>query len=174
MNNFVVAIAVLVVLGLLKSISLKSVNLESITELRLTKFYWYFGILSILIGFGIGLLIAMDEIIDTTSIIAISLLILFFSGTGFVLASYYKNHKVLVGKDQLTVVNLFNKSRTLKWEEIQKVSFNAISGYINFQGPNQKLKIHFHLVGISSLLKLVKDKTTGLSSQIEKIQRQLR
>ncbi|SNS45183.1 hypothetical protein SAMN05421640_0203 [Ekhidna lutea] len=171
MSYFFIAIAVSLVLGLLKYNSSKTIDLDSASELRLSKFYWYFGIGCVLIA----VISSVTVVVSNEKDVWISVLFIlgFFGGLGLIIAMIYQNHRIKIEDDTLTVLSFWKVAKTVKWNEIKSIAFNPVSGYIKFHGPIDTLKIHFHIVGLVDLLELADRQTNGLTDQIQTVRNKL-
>ena len=171
MSYFFIVIAASLVLGFLKYNSSKPIDLDSASELRLSKFYWYFGIGCVLIAIISSVTVVATN--EEDAWIIVLFVMGFFGGLGLLIAVIYQNHRVKIEDESLTVLNFWKVPKTVKWSEIKSVGFNPVSGYIKFHGTIDTLKIHFHVVGLVDLLGLTERQTKGLTDQIQSVRNKL-
>lgn len=139
-------------------------NAEGFVELRMNKFYQILGYVVLGLGFIILLVIIYYQEKEMTLIGALA--ILFVVGLGLPVLLYYRNHKVYFNEETVTVISWTGKKQVIRWEEIQKISFNAFSGYLKLFGLANKVKMHQHLVGLKEFIKMMEEKTNWTAKSI--------
>lgn len=97
-------------------------------------------------------------------------LIVGFSGIYFY--QEFRNHKLIFNDKEIFVYNFRRKKKSIKWDELSKMSHNSTSGKITLTDSMGKaLKINQFLSGISYFILLVETKT---KVDVTKLKRQLR
>ena len=157
------------IIGVLITLLLSYLNKQSKTkispikedyyELRINKAYWYFFIISIVIGL-LGFIISIIEIeVETGLKVGLTFLVLFGS-LGSYFAFWYINHKLNFDSRKIEVKSFYGKISSIKWNEIKLIKFNLLSGLLILTDNKQnQIKVHMHLVGFGELLKMMESKT---------------
>jgi hypothetical protein len=131
--------------------------------LRMNKLYGIMGI----IGFFFGLFITVMIIITNSGLPFAIITLLIFLGTGLPCFIYYKNHCLKFNDKLIEVKNFFGREKRISWIEIQNISFNHFSGLLTIlDNKGNKIKIHQHIVGLSSFLKMMKEKTNWTADKL--------
>ena len=132
------------------------VNGLGYTVLRMNKLY---KILAwICIGITLSCLFTAIYLQEEAMYIVSFLMLLFFGGFGFALLMYYKNHKIEFN-DDLIIINSWKGERDeLRWDEIETVKYNKLTGHLKLHYKKKKLSIHEHLVGFKMLLNKLEEK----------------
>jgi hypothetical protein len=130
----------------------------------MNKLYAVLAIVLFMIGlFVVILIIATDD-----SFFIAALFFLFFCVSGFILWVYYKNHQVTFNDEIITVKNFSGKITSMQWKAIHNISFNLFTGLIYIiDTGGTTVKIHTHLVGLSSFIKIMEEKTTWRAAKLK-------
>jgi len=138
-------------------------NPHGLTSLRLHILYQILGFLALLFTliFSIGILLNEDN-----AIFIIFFCWLLFGSLGVFLLLWYYKHEVQFDEEQLIVSSWLGKSQDLKWSELEEVRFLAFSGQIKMKGEGKVLKLHQHLVGLSTLLTVMEKHTPFKKSEL--------
>lgn len=129
------------------------VSKNEIINLRLNKFYLYFGYCSIALGLVSSILILSNE---RNLILSIVFLVI-FSGAGIILVFLYKNHRILIYDSKIEVFNFLGNNKSINWSELKKVNFNSFKGVLVLMNrENEKLSIHQHIVGFKTIIQKIK------------------
>ena len=166
MNAFlmpaITGILTALIIGYLNKSARKKVRptLSNHYVLRLHKFYWYFGIGSILLGL-VGFIAAGLLVLDANGWVIGLFFLLLFGGLGFLCAIWYINHSIHFNNKMIQTTSVFKKKTVVTWDAISSVEFKATSGLLVFTDiKGQKAKAHQHLVGFNELLRMMEAKTS--------------
>ena len=141
-----------------KAASRKIVEREKdVYELRLNKLYLIVGLIAIVIGF-IGVIILLITLEINSLYMAIALNI-FFTPLGLICYLWYHNHILTFNNSEISATSWLGKTSTLKWVDINDISFNALSGQLILKGNSKVIKAHQHLVGIDLFVQTLKERT---------------
>lgn len=117
--------------------------------LRMHKFYYVLGVISVIIGTVFLVVPPLVDDVDIVMLIVIFFMLLIFGGLGLLCLLYYKNHYLLFDSNRIEVRSHIGKTSSIHWDDIKRAQFNAFSGLLiltTYSGG--KLKIHQHLVGL--------------------------
>lgn len=124
--------------------------------LKMNKLYGIIGILSLIISvifiiasFFSGAFFG-DDAIYAFAIIS------FFFLCGLLLVLYSRNIMAEVTSDRIVYVGLTGKRKEIIWDQLKNMSFNTSSKEIILKSETAKIKLHIHLKGIGSLIKIIK------------------
>jgi len=141
-----------------KSAKEVSRNIEGKYCLRLNTSYKWLGMGSIVLG-GIGLIAAIVAE-EEGILVVVFLAMLLFIILGIILMMWYENHQLIFDEETISVKSWKGKTEMVRWDAIDNVKFSPIWGYLRIYSKEQKLNIHFHLVGLVGFVKMLEDKTT--------------
>jgi hypothetical protein len=163
-----IGIAVSITLGFLTKATGEKIKAQSDgkVKLRINILYGIIGILSLI--FCIGFIIFFLSINDESTVIGLIIMFGIFGFPGIVCTLYYFNHNLLFDNKTITVKNMYGQTNTASWIDINYMNFNAITGLITIKTKNRTLKVHQHLVGLSSFIEKV-EKNTNWSAKSLKI-----
>ncbi len=128
------------------------------TQLRMPKFYLYFGYFSVLVGVIIlGAFLFEEEAQDTSTIVLLIIVFLQMAGAGIGCMVSYKKHVAYFDEDQIQSTRIFGQTEQVKWKELRKISFSPLSSMIKLEDENGRVvMLHQHLVGVKAVLDRVK------------------
>lgn len=121
------------------------------------KFYFILGIFSMVASIGIvilGIFTAEQE-----DVLIVILITAMFLGMGLPLFFIGKNFQLIITPKELIHTNIFNKTRTIKWEDIVVVSYGKISQELKIETETEKIKIHQHAIGFPFLIEEIESRT---------------
>lgn len=124
--------------------------------LRMHAFYRVIGYLALLMTLILSIGILLNE---EDAILIVFFCWLIFGGMGVYLLMWYYKHEVSFDNDQIQVHSYLGKSQELKWSEIEEVVFSPLSGLLKMKGKGKVLKLHQHLLGLSTLLDVMEKQT---------------
>lgn len=161
-SSAMIGFAVVLVMNLLKKASKENAILtdEGHQILKMPILYGIFGIIS----FMLGLVVICLGIImfDSENIYPQFFMFLLFSGLGIPLILQAWVAKTILTDTEIIKVSGFGKRKSIKWKDIQKVTFGKISLELKIQDQQNKIKCHQHLVGFHSLVEKLEEET-GMS-----------
>lgn len=160
-----IAISVGLALSYLKSATAPQVSSADSGQLflRMNKFY---GIISI-IGIFLGILISTMIVITDEPFIIAAITLLIFLGSGIPLFLLYKNHYLKFANRIIEVKNYLGRQQSILWIDIQNISFNHFSGLLTISDKQgSKIKIHQHVVGLSTFVKTMEEKTNWTAEKL--------
>src|SRR5690606_25037750 len=97
--------------------------IEGTYELRLPRFYEFFGFGSIVIGFFVFILMGIKFHFE--DIMAGLFMLFIFEGLGLVCVLWYRNHKVIFNKFTVSSTNWLGKTTAIEWKRVYNISFNS-------------------------------------------------
>jgi hypothetical protein len=165
-----VALSVTLTLTYLRKATSKNVvgNEQGQYLLRMHKLYYIVGIIALIFGavFTVSALILAD--LDLALYIIIFSMLLLFGGLGLLCVLYFRRHYVLFDGMKVEVGSPFGQTKSLFWSEIAKAKFNPFSGLLILtSNREEKVKVHYHLVGFSKLVEQVENKTACSAKQLK-------
>jgi hypothetical protein len=123
--------------------------------LKMSKIYGIVGVLS-MIGSIIVIILAFlngaflgEDLIYAVGIIA------FFFLLGLLLVLYTRNTMVEATSEKIAYIGLAGKRKEIRWNQVKAMSFNPSSKEITLKSKSTKIKLHIHLKGIGSLIKII-------------------
>lgn len=161
----IISILILIVLFLLNKSSNKEIKYsqDEIVRFRMNRFYLYFGIVAIIIGFISSITIFLNNLDLLMGIIFFIAL----SSTGLFLVLIYKNHQIITFENKIEIFNTIGQKKTMLWEELEEVKFDFVKGnLVLLDRKGEKLKINQHIVGFKAIIQKIKNHT---NINIEKI-----
>ena len=132
------------------------VNEMGYTVLRMNKLYKVLA--WVCIGVALSFILVAIYLHEEGMYIISFLMLLFFGGFGFVLLMYYENHKVEYDENFIKINNWKGEEEALRWDEIETVEYNKLTGHLKLHYKNKKRSIHEHLVGFKMLLNKLEEK----------------
>lgn len=136
-------------------------TVNGLVVLKMNKLYGIIGIISIIFGFGFSLLPVLSNEYNSVMFLIVLIMLLIFWGAGIPCWLYYKNHKLEFDGEKIIVKNVLGKEKTIQWSEINQITFSHFSSYLTIiDSKGEKIKIHQHIVGLSSFAKMIETKTS--------------
>lgn len=71
-----------------------------------------------------------------------------------VLVPYYR-YTVLFDTRKIQVTSALSKTKQIEWTAVEKVSFNATTGYLKLIAPTEKVTIYRHTIGFDQFLEFL-------------------
>jgi hypothetical protein len=161
----VITVIVLLMLGYLKKNASKNFKTENgQLILRMNKLYAVLAVILFITGlFIVILIIATHE-----SFFIAVFFFLIFCVSGLICWIYYKNHQVTFNDKMMTVRNFSGKITSIQWKAIHNISFNLYTGLIHIIDTSRThVKIHSHLVGLVSFIKIMEEKTSWRATKLK-------
>jgi hypothetical protein len=152
---FIISIFTFLLIYFLNKKSKKEVEVSKneIINLRLNKFYLYFGYCSIALGLVSSILIFSNE----RNLILSIVFLLIFGGAGITLVYIYVNHRIIIYDTKIEVFNFLGKNKSINWSELKDVNFSLFKGVLVLMNKeNEKLSIHQHIVGFKTIIQKIK------------------
>tara|TARA_R110002074_G_scaffold108432_5_gene234027 strand:- start:1436 stop:1978 length:543 start_codon:yes stop_codon:yes gene_type:complete len=137
-------------------------------HLKMNKLYLIAGLGGLIMG--LVFLILIPLIADNTTMVIVFIVLLILSiawGTGIPCLMYYKNHRLTFDDLTITVTNVYGKQKQIKWEGINNMKFSPMSGLLTITNKTDEIKIHQHLVGLSSFIDSVEKKTNWTAEKLK-------
>lgn len=75
----------------------------------------------------------------------------------------YKRHKIIYNNERIKQISWLGKEKTIKWDDIAKISFSSISSSLKVKTKNDEIFIHEHIKGYKLFCRQLERKT-GLKS----------
>jgi hypothetical protein len=136
-------------------------------HLRMNILYGIIGIGSIILGLTFIIWPLTEDTIDSATITITALMLAMFCGLGTPCWLYYRNHRMTFDSEIIRVTNVYGKTAEIKWHDIESMRFNAFSGLLAIQdNKGNKIKVHQHLVGLSTFMGMVESKTSWTSKKL--------
>ncbi|WP_322459297.1 hypothetical protein, partial [Clostridium perfringens] len=130
--------------------------------LKMSKVYGIIGTLSVVISLIITILaFSRGSFLGDDVIYAVGMIAFFFL-LGLLLVLYTRNTMVEATSDKIVYVGLTGKRKEIAWNQVEAISFNTSSKEIILKSKTTRIKLHIHLKGIGSLIKIIKQ-NVGLS-----------
>ncbi len=126
--------------------------------LQLPKFYWFLGIIMILIG--VGLLVVANFYVDTPEdkkVVFSMCIVATVLGCYLFLKGYIS--KIIVTNRGVIAIGLFGQQTPIHWNEITTISFGSISQELSIRSKQNTIRAHIHLVGFNELVSKLEEKT---------------
>lgn len=151
------------VMKAIDSTSKKELTLEDngTIELEMNKAYGIMGVISVIISILLFILLVRNGFEDLDFVKVVGIMSLIFGAVGVLLVLVGKNIKVLVTDRQITYYGLMSKEKTIFWSQIEKITFNKNSLELSLITSETKIKLHMHLVGFNSFIKVLKQKVNS-------------
>ena len=131
--------------------------------LRMNKLYAVMG----LIGFILGLFITIMIVITKGPLLVAAIVLIIFWGTGIPCWIYYRNHILKFDDKAIEVKSFYGKDGSILWSDISDISFNHFSGLLTIlDNKGIIIKIHQHIVGLSSFVKMLEQKTSWTAEKL--------
>lgn len=160
LTNALIVGAVTLVLGYLNRESNKETEASpsGVFLLRMSKLYQVLGLIACVMGLAMLVAVIIENDPELYWF-GLPMAVAFILMGGWLLL-YYQKHQVEVDENKIRVQNWRGKVVVLEWKEVEKISFNAFSGYIKVIGKDKKLTIHQHLVGLKNFVALMEQHTS--------------
>lgn len=133
--------------------------------LRVNKLYQIIG--SISTGFAVLLGIVSIYLNKKEGYIVLLIMSFLLGWLGILLLMYYYNHKFEFNDANMKVTNIYGATKTLSWNEVKQIKYNALKGFIYLYSEKEKLKIHQHLVGLIEFVKIMKKNTNYTAKKLK-------
>ncbi|MBI1286685.1 MAG: hypothetical protein GC178_03820 [Flavobacteriales bacterium] len=91
--------------------------------------------------------------------IFVLMLFLMASGLGIPLLLIGIVFKLVITPDQLEQTTMLGKIKTMKWVDIESVTFGKVSLELKIRSKDQQIKAHMHLVGFPYLIDEIESNT---------------
>jgi len=134
-------------------------------SLRMNRFYQILGVLPLLMGLIFTLSILTDES-EPDKFLIISMVWLVCLLLGAPLFLLYQNHQVSFDTQRITVSDWRGRVNSLKWEDITNANFKHMSGYLVLHHGQQTVKVHQHIVGLKSILRMLESQTKWTAKEL--------
>lgn len=159
MENILPAMVVTLVMSLLFAASKKKAkeDPEGNLILKLPRLYPIIGL--IMIFGGLGLIIFALFYAQGNDIILASTACLIAMLTGLLLYAKGYISNIRVTDQGIVETTIFAKEKEIRWNEIQSISFGAVSLELKIQSSDKKIKAHMHLVGFPEFIAELEEKT---------------
>ncbi len=139
-------------------------------EYRLPKIYLYASyFVLLLIPTVLSLpLLAPNPVENGASLIII--LASLFLILGAYLVGYYRSHKIIIEENTLIISYVFRKTKRFELNEIKSIKLNTFTHLVSITDRYERIaSFHFHMVGLTALLKKIEEKSGVGASDIEKL-----
>lgn len=124
--------------------------------LKMNKFYGILGIISVVFSIILAIIAVLSGAFGGEDIVYVLLMLAFFLLIGLLLILYSRNTMVQATAEKIEYTGLTGKSKEMRWNEVNAVSYNPSSKEITLKSGNDKIKLHLHLKGIGSLINIIK------------------
>lgn len=167
--NSIIAIVVMVIYSFLTNSTGRKIEADQHGQfhLRINKLYGLFGVVLVLLGFVFLIVIPLTVDRDSSMIIMIILMLFIMWGIGIACLLYYKNHKVTYNTSTITVTSVYGKTKSISWSDITDIHFSAFSGLLTICDKREKVKIHQHMVGLSSFMDKIASETKWTAEELK-------
>ncbi len=142
-------------------------DLNGKIELRMNKLYVIVGLISMIMGIGFALVFAFIGEFDRGSIIGLVIMLVFGLGLGLPCLIYYQNHRILFDNQSIQATDGLNKTEKIKWDDIKSIRFNHFSGKLTIKDTSKIIKLHQHLVGLSTFMKMLEERTKWTAEELK-------
>lgn len=136
--------------------------------LTVNRFYKYFGLLMLILALAVIVISFIVEYQEGDWIIIASFFVI-LAGLGIAILRFHQNHRALLRQDEIEVVSWLGKRRILRWDMIESLYFNSVTGYIKLKSAKKKhyVKVYQHLVGLNHLAIFLKTKSNFTDSDLK-------
>jgi len=121
--------------------------------------YRWVGYLSIVLGVVLGTLSLTFYGLTAEGFLLFALFIGLFCGLGIPCLLLSRNHYAIINEQELIVSDQYGRDKRMQWEDIVHAKFNPMSGFVKLKSKTESVKLHWHLVGLASFVRLLKQKT---------------
>ncbi len=126
--------------------------LDGKTELRIHKMYAWIGYPSVLLGLAAGVGVLMAFGLTVEGLIFFFIFTGIFVGLGIPCVLYSLNHMASTSNESLTVTDVYKRTKMIRWDKIERVKFLKTRGLFEIRAGSEKVRLHQHLVGLSSIM----------------------
>lgn len=133
--------------------------------LRMNKLYQIIG--SISTGFAVVLGIVSIYLNKKEGYIVLLIMSFLLGWLGILILMSYYNHKFEFNDVNMKVTNIYGVTKTLNWNEVKQIKYNALKGCIYLYTEKEKLKIHQHLVGLIEFVKMMERNTSYTAKELK-------
>lgn len=123
--------------------------------LKMNKVYGVVGILSLFASLSVIVLGLINNSLLSKDAIYILVIFALFFLLGLLLVMYTRNIMVEVTSEKIFYTGLSGKNKEIQWNQLKSISFNPSSKEIILKSNQVSIKLHIHLKGIGSLIKII-------------------
>lgn len=139
-------------------------NEAEMFHLRVNGSYKWIGIIAI----GFGLIVFIGVSMEPEGLNAVAFIgTMLFIVLGLVVLMWYYNHQLIFNETTIIVKDWIGKTKKMDWEEIEKIKFSPVMGYLRIYSKSEKLNIYQHLVGLIEFLKIMENKTDYKAAELK-------
>ncbi|MFK8010234.1 MAG: hypothetical protein AB8H03_28025 [Saprospiraceae bacterium] len=125
--------------------------------LRTSLIYAVIGALTTIASFGILIFGLFFHENDET--LAVIIFFLMLSAFGLPLFLFGINVKLIFNNQQMKHTDMLGKIKTIKWNEIDLISFGKVSLLLKIKGNNQTINLHQHTLGFLDFVDAIETNT---------------
>ena len=150
-------IALLLARYLMSGIEKKAVVKNGVTVLKINNIYGFIGAFIFLISIAIIIISSLvnEGFSEDIKTIAVLVIFLILGGTLFL---FSVNIRVLVDEEKIVHYNILRRKKEIMWKDVRRVILNQRNLELILDAEESQIKIHNHMVGFLSFIKLMKTK----------------
>lgn len=154
----IVSIAIFLMKFLMTGTEKKAIIKDGAIILKTNKIYGIIGFSSILISLIIIMISTLGSELAGGGIETNVIFATFLFMMGAILYLWSVNVRIIAGAEKITYYNILRKQKQIIWKDIRRVIFEKRSLELILETKEERIKIHLHIVGFFSFIKLMKSK----------------